>query len=53
MKNICKFEFAAMQRNANLIDLEKILKNDYLLAKIGADAEENPLKFGHFGEKSE
>ena len=38
-----KFEFRAVQRNAHLVDLEKnlILKNDYLLAKIGADTAEN------------
>ena len=32
-----------MQRYANLLDLEKMLKNDYLVAKIGFDTAENEL----------
>ena len=36
------FEFGAVQRFANLVDLEKInAENAYLDAKIGFDAEEN------------
>ena len=34
-----------MQRNANLVDLEKMQQNEYLLAKIGVDtAETEPLQ---------
>ena len=35
-----------MQRNANLVDLEKMQKNEHLVAKIGDDTAENePRKF--------
>ena len=30
-----------MQRNVNLVDLEKILQNEYLVVKIGFDTAEN------------
>ena len=36
-----KFGFRAVQRVLNLVDLKKMLKNDYLDAKIGVDTEEN------------
>ena len=35
------FEFGAVQRNVNLVDLEKCFKNAYLDAKIGVDTAEN------------
>ena len=35
------FEIRAAPNCENLVDLEKMLKNDYLLAKIGADTAEN------------
>ena len=35
------FEFGAMRRCANLVALEKCFKNEYLVAKIGFDTEEN------------
>ena len=35
------FEVGAVQRIANLVVLERMLKNAYLDAKIGFDAEEN------------
>ena len=39
------FEIGAVQRNANLVDLEKMQQNEYLLAKIGVDTAENePLQ---------
>ena len=34
-------EFRAVRRCVNLVDLEKMLKNDSLLAKIGFDTAEN------------
>ena len=34
-------EFGAVQKNANLVDLEKLLQNEYLVAKIGVDRAEN------------
>ena len=41
----CIFEFGAVQRNANLVDLEICCKTEYLVAKIGVDSEENePLQ---------
>ena len=40
--NFCKmFEFRPVRRNVDLIDLEKTLKNETLVAKIGFDTEEN------------
>ena len=40
-----KKEFGAVQRLLNLVDLEKMLQNEYLLAKIGFDrAEKEPSK---------
>ena len=40
--NFCEdFEFGAVRRCANLVDLEKMLKNEYLVANIGFDTEEN------------
>ena len=36
-----KFEFRAVQTCANLVDFLKMLKNDYLVAKISADTAEN------------
>ena len=43
-----------MQRCVNLVDLEKMLKNAYLDAKIGFDTEENsrPPKFFNFSISS-
>ena len=42
LTNFCEyFEFGAVRRCGNLIDLEKCLKNEYLVAKIGFDTEEN------------
>ena len=39
------FEIGAVRRNANLVDLEKMQKNDYLIAKFGVDRAENePLQ---------
>ena len=39
------FEIGAVRRNANLVDLEKMQKNDYLIAKFGVDTAENePLQ---------
>ena len=35
------FEFGAVRRCANLVDLAKCLKNEYLIAKNGFDTEEN------------
>ena len=35
------FEFGAVQRYVYLVDLEKCLKNEYLVAKIGLDTAEN------------
>ena len=41
----CIFEIGAVRRNANLVDLEKCRKNDYLVAKFGVDTAENePLQ---------
>ena len=40
-KILRKFGFRAVQRVLNLVDLKKMLKNDYLDAKIGVDTEEN------------
>ena len=40
-ENLQEFEFEAMQRYVNLVDLEKCSKNNYLLAKISADTAEN------------
>ena len=40
--NFCKvFECEGVQRNINLVDLEKINKNIALVAKIGVDIAEN------------
>ena len=41
MQKSAKFEFGAVQKNANLVDLEKCCKNEYLVAKIGVDTAEN------------
>ena len=44
LTNFCVyFEFGAVRRCANLVDLAKILmkKKEYLVAKIGFDTEEN------------
>ena len=42
MMNFCEdFEFGAVRRCANLVDLENALKNEYLVAKIGLDTDEN------------
>ena len=39
------FEFGAVQKFVNLVDLEKMLQNEYLVANIGFDSAENePLK---------
>ena len=35
------FEFGVVQRIAIFVDLEKCLKNEYLVTKIGFDTEEN------------
>ena len=35
------FELGAVRRCVNLVDLEKMLKNEYLIAKIGFDIEED------------
>ena len=35
------FVFRAVQKNAVLVDLEKQLQNEYLVAKIGFDPAEN------------
>jgi len=43
-KNYEISEFGAVEKNANLVDLEKwfkILQNEYLDAKIGVDTAEN------------
>ena len=33
--------FGALQKSANLVDLEKLLQNEYLTAKFGFDTAEN------------
>ena len=40
-KKPANFEFKAVQRYVYLVDLEKCLKNEYLVAKIGLDTAEN------------
>ena len=40
-KKSANFEFKAVQRYVYLVDLEKCLKNEYLVAKIGLDTAEN------------
>ena len=35
------FDLGAVRRYVNLVDLEKCLKDKYLVAKIGFDTEEN------------
>ena len=41
----CKFEFGAVQRNANLVDLEKfMLRNAPSLAIVAVHTEENEPK---------
>ena len=47
LTNFCEyFEFGAVRRCVNLVDLEKCFNNEYLVAKIGFDTEENePSKF--------
>ena len=35
-----------VQRIGNLIDLEKMLQNEYFVAKIGVDTAENKPMFG-------
>ena len=44
-ENFQNFEFGAVipkvQRFLNLVDLEKMLKNEYLVAKISVDTAEN------------
>ena len=46
LTNFCEyFEFGAVRRCANLVDLEKCFKNEYLVANIGFDtAETEPRK---------
>ena len=47
------FEMGAVQRIANLVDLDKCLKNEYLVAKIGFDTEGNePSKVCSFSLKN-
>ena len=42
LTNFCEyFEFGAVRRCVNLVDLEQCLKNEYVVAKIGFDTEEN------------
>ena len=44
LTNFCEyFEFEAVRRCANIVDLEKklMLKHEYLVAKIGLDTEES------------
>ena len=42
LTNFCEyFELGAVRRFVYLVDLEKCLKNEYLVAKIGVDTEEN------------
>ena len=42
LTNFCEdFEFGAVRRCANLVDLAKCLNNEYLVANIGFDTEEN------------
>ncbi len=42
-----------VQKYENLVDLEKMLQNEYLVAKIDADTEENePLKVCQKSAKS-
>ena len=41
LKILRNFGFRAVERVLNLVDLEKMLKNEYLDAKIGVDTEEN------------
>ena len=40
-KKSANFEFGAVQRYVYLVDLEKCLKFEYLVAKIGLDTAEN------------
>ena len=41
LTNFCEyFEFGAVRRYVNLVDLEKCFKNEYLVARIGFDTEE-------------
>ena len=47
------FESGAVQRIANFVDLEKCFKNEYLVAKIGLDTDENePSKVCLFSLKN-
>ena len=41
MQNLRKTRFQVLERFANLVDLEKMLKHEYLDAQIGVDTEEN------------
>ena len=44
------FEFGAVRKNANLVNLEKTLHNKYLVAEIGVDTDENePSEICAFG----
>ena len=40
------FAFGEVRKNAHFVDLEKILKNEYLVAKIGLDTAENEPQKG-------
>ena len=43
----CKFEFGAVQRNANLVDLEKCCKMRlFSLSQLSIQPRTSPLKFG-------
>ena len=43
----CKFEFGAVQRNANLVDLEKCCKMRlFALSQLTIQPRTSPLKFG-------
>ena len=42
-KKYANFEYGAVRRKVNLVDLEnsKMLKNEYLVEKVGLDTAEN------------
>ena len=55
LTNVCwKFEIGAVQRNANLVDLEKCCKLRLLsISEVSIQKRTSPLKFAHLAEKSE
>ena len=47
IRNSAIFEFGAVQKCANIVDIREMLQDEYLDAKLGVDTDENETSKVH------